>query len=209
MVLYFYHLLLRDGGEEFAKKIAVLKRILGEGNDLAVGPDVESCTQLLQPLQVGQPIELAEQLHGFAEDLLLVIFHLLLVDGEGAVAVSIAGLLDGLVRVVLAYVIELIFLDVGHERLPLNIVKVVLDGTDAHRLELILTENVEQFLIDESPKVFHRIIGIPSGKELVKYLVSCLGVFVCWHNCSYLLFPTAKVQNPRAIFLRTNSFAKI
>lgn len=81
-----------DEGENLSQQVAVAQRVFGEGDDLARRLDVESGTQGLQSVESGQPVELAEQLHGFAQDLFFVLGHLLLVDGEGAAAIAVAGL---------------------------------------------------------------------------------------------------------------------
>lgn len=171
-----------DEGEDFAQQVAVAQRVLGERDDLARRLDVESGTQGLQSAESGQPVELAEQLHGFAQDLLLVLGHLLLVDGEGAVAIAVAGLQHRLVGVGLTDVGVLVYFDVGQERLALKVLQVTLYGADADSGLVQLLQR----LVDQMAQVLGGVIGVSSGKELVKYLVSCLGVFVCWHDVSVL-----------------------
>lgn len=197
-----------DVGEDLAQQGAVAQRVLGEGDDLARRLDVESGTQGLQTAESGQPVELAEQLHGLAQELLLVLGHLLLVDGEGAVAIAVAGLLHRLVGVGLTDIGVLVYFDVGQERLALNVLQVTLYGADADGGLVQLLQR----LVDQAAQVLGGVIGVSSGKELVKYLVSCLGVFVCWHDGNVLMrecvialvffFSAAKVRWIGEVYLR-------
>ena len=177
-----------DVGEDLAQQGAVAQRILGEGDDLARRLYVESGTQGLEAVEGGQPVELAEQLHGFAQDLFFVLGHLLLVDGEGTVAIAVADLPYGLVGTALADVIEGVLLDVSQEGLALKVLEVVLDGADADGPKVRLAEYLQQLLVDKSTKVLHGVVGISPGEEFVKHLVSCLGVLVSWHSVRVLMF---------------------
>ena len=197
-----------DAGENLTQQVAVAQRVLGERDDLARRLDVESGTQGLQSAESGQPVELAEQLHGLAQELLLVLAHLLLVDGEGAVAIAVAGLLHRLVGVGLTDIGMLVYFDVGQERLALKVLQVTLYGADADGGLVQLF----QLLVDQAAQVLGGVICESSCKKLVKYLVSCLGVFVCWHSENALMrecvialvffFSAAKVRWVGEVYLR-------
>ena len=114
--MQFHHLLLRDDGEEFAEDAPILQRVLGEGDDLSFGLYVKSCTQLLQPVKIGETIELSKEGECLTEQMFLVIGQLLLEDGERAIRIAMTVLLDGFARVFLAWGINLVVLDISTER---------------------------------------------------------------------------------------------
>lgn len=81
--------LVGDMVEEGAEKGGIQQvGIVAEADDLAAGDEAKTDLELVQPLEVGEAIELAEGAEHLVQEVTLLVAQFLTEDGEGAVAVA-------------------------------------------------------------------------------------------------------------------------